>query len=96
MRGEEERREGERRRGQEEIWGCLGEDERMRIGECKRLGGEERTIQESKEEIEKRVKERWEGKDGRIREVNEELIYEEKKKRGRGEQRRKSKEGEGK
>ena len=43
----------------------------MKKGECKRLGGEKRSIRESKEEIEKRVKERWEGKDGRIREVNE-------------------------
>ena len=34
--------------------------ERMRMGECKRLGGETRSIRESKEEIEKRVKERWE------------------------------------
>ena len=40
----------------------------MRIGEYERLGGEKRSIRE------KRVKERWEGKDGRIREVNEELI----------------------
>ena len=48
--------------------------ERMRMGECKRLGGETRSIRESKEEVEKRVKERWEGKDGRIREVNENSI----------------------
>ena len=45
--------------------------ERRRIGECKRLGGETRCIRESMEEIEKRVKERWEEKDGRMREVNE-------------------------
>ena len=44
------------------------------MGECKRLGVETRSIREGKEEIEKRVKERWEGKDGRIREVNEDLI----------------------
>ena len=35
---------------------CLGEVERMRIGECKTLGGEKRSTRESKEEIEKRVK----------------------------------------
>ena len=29
--------------------------ERMRIGECKRLGGKMRSIRESKEEMEKRV-----------------------------------------
>ena len=54
----------------------LVEAEKMTIGECKRLGGENRSIRESKEEIEKRVKERWEGKGGRnrIREVMEELI----------------------
>ena len=46
----------------------------MKIGECKRLVGEKRSIRESKEEIEKRVRERWEGKDRRIRKVNEELI----------------------
>ena len=75
---------------------CLGEVERMRIGDCKRLGGEKRSLREGKKDIEKRVKERWEGKDGRIREVNEELFQEEKE-RGRGpEQRRKSKGGEGK
>ena len=34
--------------------------ERRRIGECERLGGENRSIRESMEEIEKRVKERWE------------------------------------
>ena len=32
--------------------------ERIIIGECKILGGETRSIRESKEEIEKRVKER--------------------------------------
>ena len=51
--------------------------ERMRFENgrtCKRLGGEKRSIRESQEEIEKRVKEGWEGKDGRIKEVNEELI----------------------
>ena len=54
----------------------LVEAEKMTTGECKRLGGENRSIRESKEEIEKRVKETWEGKGGRnrIREVMEELI----------------------
>ena len=46
----------------------------MRIGDCKRLGGEKRSLRESEKEIEKRVKETWEGKDGRIREVNEKLF----------------------
>ena len=55
MRGEEEvRREEERRRYVE----SLVEAEKMTIGECKRLGGENRSIRESKEEIEKRVKEK--------------------------------------
>ena len=53
MRRLERRRYGE----------CLGEVKRIRIGECKRLGGEKRSIREGKE--------RWEEKDGRIREVNE-------------------------
>ena len=53
-RGEEEesRRGGgeeERRRYRE----CLREVERMRMRECKRLGGETRSIRESKVEIEK-------------------------------------------
>ena len=78
--GEEGRRRGGDRRGGEKgrrrYGECLGELERMKIGECKRLGGEKRSMREreSKEGIQKRVKERWKGKDGRIREVDEELI----------------------
>ena len=58
--GEEARRRGgeadRRREGEEEgrrYGECLREVERMRMRECKRLGGETRSIRESKVEIEK-------------------------------------------
>ena len=50
--GEEERWRGGEKERRRRYGECLGELERMRIGECKILGGEKRSIRESKEEIE--------------------------------------------